>query len=152
MNPDFASLLHALYDADVRFLVVGAYALAWYGHPRATRDLDIWIEPSPENAARLIAALRAFGAPLDGIHPGTFPQPGVALQIGVAPVRIDILTVLDGLTFAVAWDHRAAGELDGLRLDFLAPDDFVRNKRAVGRKTWPTLSVSGADNGLLHGS
>lgn len=133
MNPDYSALLSALCGADVRFLIVGAYALAWYGHPRATRDLDIWIEASPENAVHLLAGLRAFGAPLEGINADTFASPGVVLQIGVAPVRIDILTELDGLNFAEAWDHRRSGELDGLRMCFLSPDDLIRNKRAVGR-------------------
>lgn len=133
MNPDYSALLSALCGADVRFLIVGAYALAWYGHPRATRDLDVWIQASPENAARLISALRAFGAPLEAIDETTFSSPGAVFQIGVAPVRIDILTAVDGLNFAEAWDNRRTGELDGLRVSFLSPDDFVRNKRAVGR-------------------
>ena len=133
MNPDFAALLCALRDADVRFLVVGAYALAFYGYPRATRDLDIWVEATPQNAARLIAALRAFGAPLESVNEADFAHPGGVLQIGVAPVRVDVLTALDGLTFAPAWEHRERGELDGLPLNFLNRDDFVRNKSAVGR-------------------
>jgi len=133
MNPDFAALLRALCDAKARFLVVGAYALAWYGYPRATRDLDLWVEASPRNAVRLMEALQNFGAPLDGVDVALFSQPGIVLQIGVAPVRIDILTVLDGLSFAESWERRSEGELDGLPLDFLHPDDFVRNKRAVGR-------------------
>lgn len=133
MNPDFAEMLHALCSAEARFLVVGAYALAWYGHPRATRDLDLWIEASPENAERVLRALRQFGAPLEGVSTASFSRPGMVMQVGVAPVRIDILTTLDGLSFAEAWEHRATGEMEGLLLNFLSPEDFVRNKRAVGR-------------------
>lgn len=133
MNPDFTAMLSALCDAEVRFLVVGAYALAWYGHPRATRDLDLWVEASPDNAGRLMTALHAFGAPTENINVHDFSRPGSVLQVGVAPVRVDVLTALDGLDFGRAWEHRETGEMDGLRLNFLSRDDFVRNKRAVGR-------------------
>lgn len=133
MNPDFTAMLSALCDAEVRFLVVGAYALAWYGHPRATRDLDLWVEASPDNADRLISALHVFGAPTENISAHDFSRPGSVLQVGVAPVRVDVLTALDGLDFGRAWEHRETGEMDGLRLNFLSRDDFVRNKRAVGR-------------------
>jgi hypothetical protein len=133
MNQDFVDLLQAFVDADVRFLVVGAYALAVHGRPRATGDLDVWVEPSPENAARVMHALAAFGAPLAEITESDFTGPGVTYQIGVAPGRIDVLTDLTGLTFADAWPRRIARPFGDIAVDFIGLDDFIRNKRATGR-------------------
>jgi hypothetical protein len=133
MNQDFVDLLRAFADADVRFLVVGAYALAHHGRPRATGDLDVWIEATPDNAARVVQALKAFGAPLTGVALSDFGQPGIVFQIGVAPGRIDILTELTGLTFAEAWPERESGRFGDLTVDFLGRDAFIRNKRATGR-------------------
>lgn len=133
MNPDFVDLLRALRDAEARFLVVGAYALAHYGRPRATGDLDIWIDASPENAPRIMHALTAFGAPLAEVSESDFSRPGVVFQIGVPPGRIDVLTELTGLTFAEAWPTREGGVFGGLRVDFIGREAFIRNKRATGR-------------------
>src|SRR5437764_4634040 len=98
MNPDFIDLLRAFGAADVRFLIVGAYALAAHGRPRATGDLDVWIDATPDNGRRVWQALGAFGAPLAEIAEADFSRPGVVYQIGVPPGRIDILTELTGLT------------------------------------------------------
>src|SRR6266850_1815578 len=106
MNQDFVDLLQAFVDADVRFHVVGAYALAIHGRPRATGDLDLWVQPSKENAARVMRGLASFGAPLDQISESDFAAPGVTYQLGVAPGRIDILTDLTGLSFDDAWQAR----------------------------------------------
>jgi hypothetical protein len=133
MNRDFVDLLRAFADADVRFLIVGAYALAHHGRPRATADLDIWVDPTPVNAPRVMRALAAFGAPLDDVSETDFASPGVVFQIGVPPGRIDILTDLTGLTFAEAWPTRASGRFGDLAVDFLGRDAFMRNKRATGR-------------------
>ena len=92
MNPDFVDLLRAFNGADVRFLVVCAYALAIHGKPRATGDLDVWIEATPENATRVMRALSAFGAPIDQVTEADFAAPDVVYQIGVPPGRIAILT------------------------------------------------------------
>jgi len=133
MNPDFVDLLRAFIAADVRFLIVGAYALAHHGKPRATGDLDIWIDPTPENAPRVMRALAAFSAPLREVTERDFAMPGAVLQIGVPPVRIDIFTDLTGLTFAEAWPGREPGRFGALTTDFLGRDAFLRNKRATGR-------------------
>src|SRR5262245_53602929 len=133
MNPDFVDLLRAFAAADVRFLIVGAYALAHHGRPRATGDLDVWVDPTPVNAPRVIAALASFGAPLQEIAEEDFFRPGVVFQIGVPPGRIDILTELTGVTFAEAWPEREAGSFGDLTVDFIGRDAFVRNKRATGR-------------------
>jgi hypothetical protein len=134
MNPDFVDLLRAFNAADVRFLVVGAYALALHGRPRATGDLDIWIEPSPDNAPRVLRALAEFGAPLSGVVASDFSEPGAVYQIGVAPGRIDLLTTLTGLTFQEAWAERVErpfGEVT--HVNFIGKSSFIRNKRATGR-------------------
>ena len=133
MNPDFVDLLRAFTDADVRFLVVGAYALAHHGRPRATGDLDVWVEAEPENAERVMRALAIFGAPLTDVTAADFARPGVVLQIGVPPVRIDLLTELTGLQFIDAWRSREPGRFGSLTVDFLGREDFIRNKRATGR-------------------
>jgi hypothetical protein len=133
MNPDFVDLLRAFIDADVRFLVVGAYALAHYGRPRATGDLDVWVDPTPDNARRVIRALAAFGAPVRDVREEDFASPGMVLQIGVPPGRIDVLTDLTGLTFDEAWPARDGGAFGEISVDFIGRDAFIRNKRAMGR-------------------
>src|SRR5262249_6781969 len=133
MNPDFVDLLRAFVDADVRFLIVGAYALALHGRPRATGDLDVWVEPTPENARRVINALSAFGAPLADLSADDFAREGIVYQIGVPPGRIDILTQLTGLTFAEGWADRITRPFGDVVVDFIGRAAFIRNKRAVGR-------------------
>ena len=133
MNPDFLDLLRAFAAADVRFLIVGAYALALHGRPRATGDLDIWVEATPENARRVLRALGEFGAPLADIAEADLSAPGVVYQIGVAPGRIDVLTELTGITFAEAWLDRAHGSFGDVEVDFIGRASFLRNKRATGR-------------------
>ena len=133
MNPDFVDLLRAFAAADVRFMIVGAYALAVHGRPRATGDLDVWIDATPENAPRVMQALAAFGAPLGEITEADFAGPGVVYQMGVPPARIDILTELTGLTFEQAWRDRIRRPFGEIEVDFLNRASFLRNKRAMGR-------------------
>jgi hypothetical protein len=133
MNPDFVDLLRAFVAADVRFLVVGAYALAVHGRPRATGDLDIWVDPTTDNARRVMQALRAFGAPLAEISEDDFSRAGVTYQIGVAPGRIGLLTDLTGLTFEDAWPGRIRSAFGDIDVDVIGRQAFVRNKRATGR-------------------
>lgn len=133
MNPDFVDLLRAFSEAEVRFLVVGAYALAHHGRPRATGDLDVWVDATAGNAPRVMRALGSFGAPLDQVVEDDFAHPGVVFQMGVPPGRIDILTELTGLTFDEAWATRERGIFGDLAVDFIGRDAFVRNKRATGR-------------------
>jgi hypothetical protein len=133
MNPDFIDLLKAFVAADVRFLIVGAYALALYGRPRATGDLDVWVDATTDNAARVMRALAAFGAPLATVREADFARPGVTYQIGVPPGRIDILTELTALTFADAWPDRLRRPFGDVEVDFIGRASFIRNKRATGR-------------------
>ena len=118
MNPDFAALLRELSAADARFLVVGAYALAHHARPRATGDLDIWVDPTAENAARVMHALRRFGAPLSDLAESDLTSENLVYQIGVVPRRIDILTSISGVTFEQAWARRLTVEIEAsLRQD-----------------------------------
>jgi hypothetical protein len=133
MNPDFVDLLRAFIAVDVRFLIVGAYALALHGRPRATGDLDVWVDPTPDNAQKVMHALAAFGAPLHGVEANDFSAPGVTYQIGVPPGRIDILTELTGLTFDEAWPSRLRRPFGEIEADFIGRAEFIRNKRATGR-------------------
>lgn len=133
MNEDFVDLLRAFVARDVRFLVVGAYALALHGRPRATGDLDVWVDATRDNAVRIMAALADFGAPLNEIAAADFATPGVVYQLGVAPGRIDILTDLTGITFAEAWPERIRGPFGDVQVDFIGRAAFIRNKRATGR-------------------
>ena len=133
MNQDFVDLLRAFIVADVRFLVVGAYALAVHGRPRGTGDMDVWVDATPENAARVMRALAAFGAPLEDVREADFAREGVTYQMGVPPGRIDILTELTGLTFAEAWPDRVQRPFGDAAIDFIGREAFVRNKRATGR-------------------
>jgi hypothetical protein len=133
MNQDFVDLLQAFVAHDVRFLIVGAYALAIHGRPRATGDLDVWIDATPENAGRVMHALAAFGAPLSEISEADLSRPGVVFQLGVVPARIDIVTELTGLSFEEAWPGRVRHPFGPLPVDFIGRDSFIRNKRATGR-------------------
>jgi len=133
MNPDFVDLLRAFNAADVRFLIVGAYALALHGRPRATGDLGLWVEATPENAARIMRALAVFGAPVSDISADDFARLGVVYQIGVPPGRIDILTELTGLSFADAWPDRVRRPFGDVEVDFIGRASFLVNKRATGR-------------------
>jgi hypothetical protein len=133
MNQDFVDLLRAFAGADVRFMIVGAYALALHGRPRATGDLDIWVDATPDNAPRVIRALAEFGAPLAKISAADFAAPGVVYQIGVPPGRIDILTELTGITFSEAWPTRVRRPFGDVEADFIGRDALLRNKRALGR-------------------
>jgi len=112
---------------------VGAYALALHGRPRATGDLDLWVEPTPGNAERVFQALRAFGAPLSQVTPTDFSRPGTVFQIGVPPRRIDILTKLTGLQFAQAWEEHVQGQLGPCQVAFLGKQSLIKNKRALRR-------------------
>jgi predicted nucleotidyltransferase len=136
-SPHYKELLQALNDYQVEYLIVGGYAVMKYTEPRYTKDLDVWVYNSPQNAARTFHALAKFGAPLqnDGITPDTFIQEGIVYQIGVAPVRIDILTQITGVQFAGAWPSRIASTIFGVPVHFISLEDLIANKQAAGRST-----------------
>lgn len=118
------------------FLLVGAFALAAYGVVRATGDLDVWVRPDEENTRRVWCALLRFGAPLAAhrVSVGDFAAPGAVYPMGLPPMRIDVLTQIDGVGFDQAWDSQIVAEVGGLQLPFLGARELIRNKRASGRK------------------
>lgn len=133
MNPDFREILAVLSGEGAEYLLVGAHALAVHGHPRATRDLDIWVGLSGDNPPRVWRALERFGAPLQQLTPDDLRQPGLVIQIGVAPQRIDILTSIDGVEFPPAFRARLEVDLDGVRVPVISRSHLIQNKRASGR-------------------
>lgn len=148
VNADFIDFLAALLAAEARFLVVGAHALAVHGVPRATGDIDIWIDRSPVNVALVWRAMEAFGAPAAamGVRPADLEAPDTVIQIGLPPRRIDVLTDVTGLVFDVAWGARVIHRIDALDVPFLGREDLVRNKRATGRyKDLGDIEALGAD-------
>jgi hypothetical protein len=133
MNRDFAEMLKALATESVEFLVVGAYAVAGHGIPRATGDIDLWVRSTPANAARLWRALEQFGAPRSRVSPESFTQPDVVYQIGLPPNRIDFLTTIDGVAFDDAWAEKVPCVVSGIAFNMLSLRHLVENKRATGR-------------------
>lgn len=134
MNEDFLELLSSLLAAEVKFLVIGAYAVGIHGRPRATKDLDLWIEASPLNAVRVLDGLRAFGAPLGDLTASDLDHVGTGFKMGTPPRRIDILTQIEGLSFADAWPNRIDADFgEGVRCPVIGLADILTNKRAAGR-------------------
>lgn len=133
LNPDYRDILSAFTVENVEYLLVGAYALAAHGFVRATGDIDLWTRPSEENAERVIRALARFGAPLSEVSVADFTEPGIVFQLGVAPRRIDILTMIDGVSFEEAWQERKQIEVDGLPVPVISRSHLAKNKESVGR-------------------
>lgn len=135
MTSDFRDILADFTAAHVRFLVVGAYALGAHGVPRATIDLDIWIDRTPANVERVWRALTAFGAPLDALKlvPSDFTIPDNVVQFGLPPYRIDILTAISGVEFDEAWPGRLEGVFEDVSVPYIGRDAYIRNKRSSGR-------------------
>jgi hypothetical protein len=133
MNPDFRDLLAAFNARGVEFLVVGAHALAAHGLVRATKDLDVWARPEPGNAERVLAALTDFGAPLRDLTVADLARPGLIFQIGVEPLRIDVITAIDGVEFGEAWAERMPARFADQDAPVLCRKHLIINKRASGR-------------------
>jgi hypothetical protein len=133
LNEDYRDILRALADENVRFILVGAYALAAHGYPRATMDIDIWVMPSPDNADAVLRALHTFGAPLYNLTKKDLEKDGTIFQIGVAPRRIDIITALTGLKFEDAYRNSILLNIDGIDVHIPSINDLIINKRATGR-------------------
>jgi hypothetical protein len=132
-NRDFRDLFAALNTAGAEYLLVGGYALAYHHAPRSTGDLDVWVRATPENAARVHRALAAFGAPLRDLTEADLATPGILFQVGVPPVRIDVLTAIDGVTFDEAWPERIATRYGDQPIHVIGRRQLVVNKRASGR-------------------
>jgi hypothetical protein len=133
LNPDFRDMLSAFIEQGVEFLVVGGYAMAAHHLPRATKDLDLWVHPSAENADRVLRALDAFGAPRHGLTAADLKAQGTIYQVGVPPNRIDVITTVDGVEFADAWVDRSNVEIDGITVPVIGRRALIANKRTVAR-------------------
>jgi hypothetical protein len=133
LNRDFRDVLSAFSDAGVEYLLVGAYALAAHGLVRGTGDIDLWVRATTENAARVHQALLAFGAPAEQLSVEDFTRPDRVVQLGVPPLRVDILTAITGVEFSEAWEGRMMVELDGLEVPVLSRGHLTANKQAANR-------------------
>jgi hypothetical protein len=125
--------LRELNAAGAKYLVVGAAALSYHGHPRGTADFDVWVEPSPDNAPRVYRALAAFGAPMEQVTLGDFQHDDTIWMIGAEPLRVDILTGIEGVTFEEAWPRRLSARVRDMDVPVMSREDLIRNSRAAGR-------------------
>ncbi|SPE40735.1 conserved hypothetical protein [Candidatus Sulfopaludibacter sp. SbA3] len=133
LKPDFKDLLRALNGHQVTYLIVGGYAVMKYTEPFYTKDMDIWIDATPENAKRAYAALVEFGAPLADLTVHDLTQPNIVFQFGMAPARVDVMTTIDAVTFTEAWTSRVETHLDGIPISVISLQDLIRNKEAANR-------------------
>ena len=136
MYPDFKELLSVFNAHNAKYLIAGAYAVSLHAQPRATKDLDILIRAEADNARAIHAALAEFGAPLEGLTPADFAEPGPFLRMGRDPVAVDILSEIPGIDFDAAWERRVEHVIDaasGLKANFICADDLIASKLAAGR-------------------
>ena len=133
LDKDFNEFVELLVARDVRFLVVGGYALAAHGYPRATDDFDAWVWADEANAERILECLTDFGFGEVGLTAGDFTLPDRIVQLGYPPYRIDIITSIDGVDFDAAWENRMVVDVDGLPVPFIGREDLLTNKRSTGR-------------------
>jgi len=133
VNRDFRDLLAEFNVQGVEYIVVGAHALAAHGHVRATKDLDVWVRPDGENAKRVLKALKEYGTPLHDLTEADLVKQGTVFQIGVPPLRIDVITAIDGVSFDEAWPARLQTNFADQPAAVLSRDHLIRNKRAAGR-------------------
>jgi hypothetical protein len=133
MHSDFKDLLSALNAFRVEYLVIGGFAYSFHAEPRYTKDLDVWIRADSDNASRVFKALKLFGAPLLEMSADDFAHEGFFYQIGVPPIRVDVLMSVSGVSFADAWNRRVAADMDGIPTNILSRDDLIASKLAAGR-------------------
>ena len=133
VNSDFKELLSLFNDNNVKYLVIGGYAVIKYAEPRYTKDLDLWVKADGENAVTVFNALRAFGAPLANLTADDFAHEGYFYQMGLPPVRVDILMSIPGLSFDDAWSRRVEVDFAGILVPFISKQDLIVSKRASGR-------------------
>ncbi len=133
MNSDFKDLLQALNDAEAEYLVVGGYAVIEHTEPRYTKDIDVWVNNTKENAERVLKALAKYGAPIGDLTVEYLGSDEAFFQIGIAPVRIDILGNLIAVQFPDCWDRRLVAQVDGMPVNFIGIHDLIKNKEASGR-------------------
>ena len=133
VSSDFKDLLRLFNDFQVKYLVVGGYAVIKYTEPRYTKDLDVWVLIGSDNAERLISAIADFGMEAVGLQPADFMEPDTVIQLGYPPVRIDLLTSASGVDFEDCWARRVAISVGSVAAGFISYEDLIANKRASGR-------------------
>ena len=133
VNSDFSDLLRIFNDYNVKYLVIGGYAVVQYAEPRFTKDLDVLISTDITNAEAVYKALHEFGAPLSGLTPKDFSEEGFFFQMGVPPVRVDVLMGIPGIRFNEFWNRRLEVDFDGLKVFFISKEDLISSKRVAGR-------------------
>lgn len=133
MNSDFKDLLQLLEKSKVKYLLIGGYAVMHYSEPRYTKDLDIWIEASEDNARKIFSVLKAFGAPIEALSESDFSKEGYFYQMGVPPVRIDILMSVSGLSFHSAWENKNRVFFADLEVNIISKEDLILAKKKAGR-------------------
>jgi predicted nucleotidyltransferase len=133
VNSDFSDLLRSFKKYNVKYMVIGGYAVVQYAEPRFTKDLDVLISVDQENAEAVFKALAEFGAPLAGLTPKDFSEEGYFFQMGVPPVRIDILMGIPGIKFDDCWGRRVEVDFDDLKVTFISKQDLIVSKREAGR-------------------
>jgi predicted nucleotidyltransferase len=133
LSQDFREFVELLINHKVEYLIVGGYAVGVHGHPRYTGDLDIWLNPSSENADKILLCVIEFGFSSYGLTKDDFTKEGNIVQLGYPPLRIDLLTQIDGVTFDLCFQNRKEVEIDGLTLNFIGYQDLLQNKKASGR-------------------
>ncbi|MDP2927908.1 MAG: hypothetical protein Q8N80_03815 [Candidatus Omnitrophota bacterium] len=132
---DYKDLLRTLNRHKAKYLIIGAYAVAYYAEPRYTKDLDVWVDPEIENAKRVYTALKEFGAPLRGISFKDFTRRTLVYQIGVEPVRVDIIMGVAGIDFSMAWKHRRIIKLDNSKVNIIGINELIDSKKKANRRT-----------------
>lgn len=133
MNSDFRDLLQILSECDVRYLVAGGYAVIHHSQPRYTKDIDIWLEPEPANAHKLMRAFLIFGIPMHGVSESDIATPGTQFSLGVAPCEIDFLTTIPGLEFNPAWENKVTSLENDFPIHYLGKSDLILTKQTAGR-------------------
>ena len=133
LSPDFKDFIRSLNDNHVRYLVIGGYAVALHGHPRYTKDMDVWVEMSADNAANMVKALEQFGFGSLNLQAADFLVPDQIIQLGYPPNRIDLLCTVAGVDFAACYASRVETEVDGVAVNFIDLENLRKNKKAAGR-------------------
>jgi Nucleotidyl transferase of unknown function (DUF2204) len=133
LSTDFKEFIELLNSTQVEYMLVGGYALATYGHPRYTGDMDVWVKPEADNVERLLLVLSAFGFASVGLKKADFMEPEAVVQLGYPPARIDLLTAIDGVTFDACFERRAVVVIDDVTIPVIHIQDFRTNKIAAGR-------------------
>ncbi|MCJ7623360.1 MAG: hypothetical protein MUO76_07640 [Anaerolineaceae bacterium] len=133
LNQDFKEFIQSLKDNNVRYLVVGGYAVAFHGYPRYTKDLDIWVGTQLENAEKIVTAIEQFGFGSLGLKVEDFLEPDTIIQLGYPPCRIDLITTLPGVNFEISYDSKVKVDIDNLLINFIDIENLKKNKLASGR-------------------